>query len=119
MQYLIAFFICLTGTVFALDEAPVRKLQDQPIEEVSQNRILITCPEIVKFKLLIPASWVSNPCAAKFKGMTPNAQGGPRDLVQCYYTYICGGGDYTIEKRFSGFSCAPKGDRQVVCTTDP
>ncbi len=115
MRYCMALVFFLSGAVLALEEAPPRKLQDQPIEEASGNKITVTCPEIVKFKLEIPVSWVSNPCAAKFKGMSPNTQGGAKDLIQCYYTYICGGGDYTIEKRFPGFNCTPAEERKVLC----
>ena len=116
MRHHVIMLFILASQAFALEEAPVRKLQDQPIEETSQNQITVTCPEIVKFKLDLPVTWTSNPCAAKFKSMSPSTAGGTVDLIQCYYTYLCGGGDYTIEKRFPGFVCKASEERKVICT---
>lgn len=114
------FFFCISK-IWAAQEGPVQVLQDMPIEERIENKIIVSCPEVIRPKIKLNSGWESHPCGAKFKSLSPSTYGGQKDVVQCYFSYICGGGDFTISKHFAGHTClgsAAPDERKITCIKD-
>ncbi|MBI2519751.1 MAG: hypothetical protein HYV97_05020 [Bdellovibrio sp.] len=111
----ILIVLTLSLAVSAQEEPQTRAISDQPSEEMQGSKLIVTCPEVIRPKIELKLNWSSQPCAAKFKGLSPNEKGGQKDFVQCYYNYICGGGEFTIEKKFPKYSCRPYKEHSVEC----